>query len=478
MGQQTTNDPASDVRGRRFEVMAENFDEVFWMFNHDFSELLFLNEQAESIYGVEIEAMESDPMVFMEQIHPDDRELVRESIQKMVDGERISIETRVNQSTDYQRWVDVQGVPIKDEEGNVSKIIGSSRDITEQKKAQETVREERDRLETVLNLQEDIAKPDLNRQQITDTVVDRLLEITDCDGAVIELIDDDKLVYEAASGIASDNVGLSLPVEDSLSGACYRDNEMKECHHVERDDRVDESAIEKIDGNPKSLLIMPLEYSGEKFGTIKIMYREPEQISTSARNVLNLMRGLLSASLLQTFQQEQKQLYLEQVQEMAYTDVLTGLNNRRRLLERLEEEIQRSTRYNNPLSFAIFDLDHFKKVNDQHGHPAGDRVLETLARLINEHTRDPDIPGRYGGEEFALILPETAKEPAAELGKRILEELRNEEFEADGETFSVTASMGLTQFRPEEDDRESLIQRADSALYDAKSAGRDRLETR
>lgn len=473
-----TNDPASDVRGRRFEVMAEHFDEVFWMFNHDFSELLFVNKKVESIYGVDIDEMESNPLAFMEQVHPEDRDLVKSAIQQLTDGERISIETRVNKSDDFQRWVDVQGVPIKDDEGNVSKIIGSSRDITEQKQAQHTLRKERDRLEAVLNLQEEIARAQLNRDEIVETVVDRLLDITDCDGAVIELIEDDELVYEAASGIASDNVGLSLSVDDSLSGACYRDNEIKECHHVKQDDRVDETALEKLAGDPQSMVIMPLEYSGEKFGTIKILYREPDQISTSARNVLNLMRGLLSASLQQAFQQEEKQLYLEQVQQMAYTDVLTGLNNRRRLMDQLEEEIQRSRRYDNPLSFAILDLDHFKQVNDQYGHPAGDRVLETLARLINQHTRDTDIPGRYGGEEFALILPETNRDSAEELGNRILEQLRNESFEADERTFSITASMGLTQFRPDEDDRESLIQRADSALYDAKSAGRDQLVSR
>jgi len=185
----------------------------------------------------------------------------------------------------------------------------------------------------------------------------------------------------------------------------------------------------------------------------------------------------------------QKEL-LEKMEELARTDELTGLANRRALMRRLREEIERSRRYGVDLSLALLDLDRFKEVNDRYGHQTGDRVLEAYARLLEASTRAADVVGRHGGEEFALLLPETDLERARELAGRVLEEARRLTFRSEsgadaegveaaraGDEFVVTCSIGLAQLDPSEEDADELIRRADAALYRAKEAGRDRLAT-
>lgn len=154
-------------------------------------------------------------------------------------------------------------------------------------------------------------------------------------------------------------------------------------------------------------------------------------------------------------------------------DGLTGLLNQANAKERLETELLRSSRSGNALTFALLDLDHFKHVNDTYGHPAGDSVLQTVARGMRQRLRRSDIIGRYGGEEFAVILPYTSARYAA----AVLEELRLSfaelEHSAGGHSFTCTFSCGFAEAAPGES-CEALTRRVDRALYKAKSAGRNR----
>ncbi|MFB6240252.1 MAG: GGDEF domain-containing protein, partial [Gemmatimonadota bacterium] len=171
---------------------------------------------------------------------------------------------------------------------------------------------------------------------------------------------------------------------------------------------------------------------------------------------------------------EARQRLLEEMKERARTDELTGLANRRELMDRLEEEIDRARRYGDPLSVAILDLDRFKEINDTLGHQAGDDVLSRLGELLAEETRAPDVAGRYGGEEFAVVLPETGREEARRLAERVREAVEELDFEADGEPFGVTCSVGLAELE-EDEEMDDLVKRADDALYRAKEEGRNRV---
>jgi diguanylate cyclase (GGDEF)-like protein len=160
---------------------------------------------------------------------------------------------------------------------------------------------------------------------------------------------------------------------------------------------------------------------------------------------------------------------------LATHDKLTKIHNRRSFLSYLEKDMQRAKRTGNHLSMLMFDIDYFKKVNDTYGHLAGDAVLHELAELIKNSIREVDILGRYGGEEFLIILPDTDKEEAVVLGERILDLVREMKVETEKKTISITISIGITCFK-KGDTIETFIERVDKALYKAKNDGRDNLK--
>ena len=162
------------------------------------------------------------------------------------------------------------------------------------------------------------------------------------------------------------------------------------------------------------------------------------------------------------------------VLQYATLDALTNLNNRRQFEVRLKQEIATTKRQKNPLCAMMIDIDFFKKVNDTYGHASGDAVLRTVASIIKEHLRESDIPSRYGGEEFAVLLPYTHIEEAKIVGERLRKAVEETPIPIDKKNINVTISMGLAEFNVKET-VEELFKRADSALYEAKEGGRNRV---
>jgi diguanylate cyclase (GGDEF)-like protein len=167
--------------------------------------------------------------------------------------------------------------------------------------------------------------------------------------------------------------------------------------------------------------------------------------------------------------------YHEEIYRMTIIDGLTQAHVKRYLLEALEKEIIRARRHARELSFIMFDIDHFKKINDVHGHLAGDFVLKELARIVQGRIRRDEVFARYGGEEFAIVLPETNLEGAKALADGLREKVEQSRFVFQNESISVTISIGVAMLG--EPDRTSLdlIKRADGKLYDAKRGGRNRV---
>ncbi|HUJ19482.1 MAG TPA: diguanylate cyclase [Nitrospirota bacterium] len=162
----------------------------------------------------------------------------------------------------------------------------------------------------------------------------------------------------------------------------------------------------------------------------------------------------------------------QQIERIAITDELTGLYNRRHVLDRFGEEFEKSARLKTNLSCIIADIDHFKNVNDRYGHLKGDGVLKEVGRLLKSTARAYDIAGRYGGEEFLIILPATSLEQAWNYGERIRMQVK----ETMMDDVQVTISMGVTEIQAGDASIDDLIRRADDALYRAKDAGRDRVD--
>jgi diguanylate cyclase (GGDEF)-like protein/PAS domain S-box-containing protein len=172
----------------------------------------------------------------------------------------------------------------------------------------------------------------------------------------------------------------------------------------------------------------------------------------------------------------EKARLFEEVQLLAITDSLTGLFNRRHFFSLAEKEFERSLRYHRPLALLMLDLDEFKQVNDRYGHLIGDQVLQTTSAIIQQSLRKVDISGRYGGEEFVILMPETDQEKALQAAERLRQTIAEFPILLSDENISVTTSIGVACCDSQDDLRlEILLNRADEALYQAKHMGRNRV---
>lgn len=170
---------------------------------------------------------------------------------------------------------------------------------------------------------------------------------------------------------------------------------------------------------------------------------------------------------------QQLERVLERERSMARTDTLTGLSNRREFLELSRQLFSVARRYQTPLSIVLFDLDHFKQINDTYGHQVGDEVLKRVARVARQHTRDADVLARWGGEEFIVTLPNTIVRDALSVAESIRKHVLAGDENQGTKEVTVTISAGVAERRPEDEDLDAVIHRADLALYAAKHEGRN-----
>jgi two-component system cell cycle response regulator len=165
----------------------------------------------------------------------------------------------------------------------------------------------------------------------------------------------------------------------------------------------------------------------------------------------------------------------EQLSEMAVRDYLTGIYNRRYTVEYLDTEIERCIRYGNTFALVFLDIDNFKDYNDKYGHSVGDEALKHLCALLLNNIRKSDVLGRYGGEEFLIVLHNSTKEYAKKVAKRIKDKLSKDEFIINGINLKIQASFGISSYN-KGDNADKIIDRADTALYNAKNKGKNRVE--
>jgi diguanylate cyclase len=201
-----------------------------------------------------------------------------------------------------------------------------------------------------------------------------------------------------------------------------------------------------------------------------------DELIEGQRNLSDKLKS--SFEYLQIIKSDSERLHeeLNKVRLLSLTDEYTGLPNRRAFMRRLEDEIARAQRYDTPLALALIDLDNFKEINDKYGHPAGDAVLAWYAQHALPTFRHYDMVARYGGEEFAVLFPSTTSEGAHRALEKMRERITGATVEYDGTEIEVPSfSAGITTYF-EYDDEQELIKRADTALYQAKSAGRGRTE--
>lgn|GEM_PF-6506827 len=245
---------------------------------------------------------------------------------------------------------------------------------------------------------------------------------------------------------------------------------------IEDGEAIAQGRVEKFVGSAQGRLLLSLD-------KVVAQYQKDSEARLDQMRLLNVLLffiavAVILAELFLVFRPLAKRLdeAQQQLQDLAQTDPLTGCWNRRALMQGGAMLLALAHRHKRPLCVIMGDIDRFKSVNDTYGHGAGDVVIREFARTCIDSLRDHDILGRYGGEEFVIVLPDTALERAVAVAERVRKRVESERIETEGATLSITSSFGVAQLNGDDEDLQGLIDRADQALYAAKEGGRNQVQ--
>lgn len=276
----------------------------------------------------------------------------------------------------------------------------------------------------------------------------------------------DKLVLKSFKNFSQRQQGICTEV-DVGNCVCGMAALTREIQFTDYCGGLHEAKYQSID--PHGHYCIPILSSNKLLGVLNLYIKEGYRRDKEEEDLMQTLAKALAGII------ERKQLE-ERLRREAMFDALTGLLNRRHLNRNLHSAMISAKRYNYPLSLCLFDIDHFKSINDNHGHSAGDQVLSTLSKIIQEEMREADFAGRYGGDEFCVIFPHTDASDGEKCLERMRRKMEEKIFEAGiGLSFSVTCSFGLAEMTSGMDDQEELLKIADQAMYQAKKGGGNRI---
>ncbi|MHB0922766.1 MAG: diguanylate cyclase [Bellilinea sp.] len=360
-----------------------------------------------------------------------------------------------------EKWVLCDFIRLSDQY-----VLNILRDITSEKDRQKIDEDTRNQIELLRQAMTAFTSV-LNLEQVLTNILEYLQKLIPHDRAILFLLEGANLVVRATSGFTEgdDLLDMEIPAQNSQFEAINRNRlpiflaNAKEYRPFE--------ALGPLNCG-KSWLGVPLLGHGQVLGYLSIYAQTPGKYENEHSRLAEIFSNEASIAI------ENARLF-QQVQQLAVTDELSGYYNRRYFYELVELELARSRRYKHPVSLLMIDLDHFKAVNDRYGHATGDRVLINICNQIRQAVRESDIPGRHGGEEFVLLLPETPFERAIEVAERLCRMIEAHRVVLNGIEISITISIGVAAIGPDCKDSDTLFQQADLAMYQAKLAGRNQV---
>ncbi|MEW6128919.1 MAG: diguanylate cyclase [Acidobacteriota bacterium] len=317
--------------------------------------------------------------------------------------------------------------------------------------------------------------PTLDSQSVYLDILKKFNEIMKAERGSLMLYNPEtaELSLEAAVGADFESLSkIRVKLGEGISGAVLYSGLPLLVHNVDTDRRVRSSRAANY--KTKSFISYPITLGSRKFGVLNLTDRKD---GTAYDKQDLLILDMIAPQIALIIDRTEWYKKAEQYQQMSLTDELTGLPNRRYLEERLFEEVERSKRHNTPLAFMLIDIDYFKSYNDLYGHTNADRMLIQVANIFRRSIRTIDMPARFAGDEFCIILPETDLASASRIAERLCKEVRQIELatEQGGEMNRVTLSIGVSSFSKSINSPHLIIQSADAALYEAKARGRDQV---
>lgn len=401
-----------------------------------------------------------------------------------------SCELHIKRSDQTFRIVQVRTIAIKNADGNSHIWRSVMTDITEQKEIHAALKRSQVLL-IALSRGAQSALLATTRDEIYRAVGEQaehlgselgILEITDSDQLNLSYTTlGEKTLREIAKKFNQPLNHLSLPIiKDGLLASVIRN---KKIYYSE-----DVQGIETLQGNSPAavqtrflvklfkatqMIIAPLLVEDSVIGLLMVMSNSLDETDVT---VFDIFAAQIAISLRNAKLLEELALAFSRQKELAQTDALTGVNNRRALFDNGQKMLSAAQRYERELSLIMLDIDHFKNVNDRFGHAVGDQVLQHVTQVIAGELREADFIGRYGGEEFVIVLPETEVGQACQLAERLRLMVEKAHLQDDAGEVSVTISLGVATLTPDIDNFDMLVNKVDQALYDAKRNGRNQLK--
>src|SRR3954463_7086737 len=326
-----------------------------------------------------------------------------------------------------------------------------------------------------ISILHDVAKAltsSLNLDSILQTIMEKMAVFFRPDTWSLLMVDEqkDELYFAIAVGDAADALkSIRLKVGEGIAGWVAKHGESLLVPDVYNDPRFAKRIDEMTKWQTRSIICVPLQSKHRVLGVIQLINCAMESFGEQEMFFLHALCDYAAIAI-------DNARAVERIQELTITDDCTGLYNARHLYKTLEAEVYRSARFGHEFSVIFIDLDHFKSVNDTHGHLVGSKLLAEVGYVIKSHLRLIDYAFRYGGDEFVILLPQTSKEAALIVARRLLEVMRLSEFMAtEGLKLNVRCSMGLATYPEDAKSAHEIIRQADEMMYSVKNTTRDNI---
>lgn len=449
----------------KFRQLAENIAEVFWITDPLKKRMIYVSPSYEKIWGRTRESVYAQPLSFLDAVHPDDRKAVTSAISRQLTG-TYDEEYRIIQPGGAVRWIWDRAFPIRNSRGEVYRMAGLAEDITERKRAEETLNTRR------LDLEKRVEQRTAELLRANEELHQQIDERKRAEALLQESERRYRLLYERnlAGFFRSTIGGEILECNEAMArmfGYESREELIGKDAVLFHADLASRAAYIALLKEKRSLI--NVEYCSRRKDQSVIWTLENVTLLEDAHGELTILEGTV-------FDITQRKNAEEQIQYMAYHDGLTDLPNRTLFNDRLTQALVISKRTRQRTVVLFLDLDEFKLINDTLGHAVGDQLLQSVAERLRSVVRVSDTVARAGGDEFVLLLQNVSQdENVGRFAEKIIQAV-SVPFEVGGQKLYITTSIGVAIAPGDGEDAENLLKNADNAMYRAKELGRNNFQ--